>query len=223
MATRGRTVRQTIRELKAIQGKSQTVINRLMSDAKTRVPGWIASEVTQVYNIKKSELLPGKVSKSVGSIKVDPHGDGSVDITYKGRPLTPTHFGMTPKAPKNPGHRSTYTLKYEAIKGRKTVLGKNKKLTKKQARLLGKNFRREGPHSSPQSPIMLLHTGAGSADKVQYIPFQRTSQARNDLHPVKRLSLPQMVSSHRTQEKINQAINEGMAKRMAQHMKLLEK
>ena len=217
------TAKQTIKELRALKNKSETVIKRMMSDAKTRVPGWIATEVTQVYNIKKSELLPGKVSKSVGTIRVTPAQDGSMEITYRGRALTPTHFGMTPKAPKNPEHRGAYTLKYEAIKGRKTVLGKNKKLTKKQARALGKNFRKQGTQSSPQSPIMLLHTGANNPDKVQYIPFQRVSQDRNDLKAVKRLSLPQMVSSDRVKDNIERAINEGMAKRMAQHMKILER
>ena len=37
------------------------------------------------------------------------------------------------------------------------------------------------------------------------------------------MSLPQMVSSERTSEAIDRAINEGLQKRMEQHMKLLEK
>ena len=185
------------------------------------MPGWVASEVTQVYNIKKSEITPAKVGqskKSAGSISVRGETIDGLEIVYRGRVLTPTHFGMTPKAP-----RDSYTLKAEIIKGRKTVLGQKKKLTKKQRKALGKNFRRQGTRSSDHSPIMLMPTGAGNADKTQYIPFQRKSTRRSDIEAIKTVSLPQMVSSDRTSEAINTAINEGMQKRLEQHMKILER
>lgn len=215
------TYRQTIKELEALKGKSEKVIKRLMSDARTRVPGWVASEVAQVYNIKKSEITPakeGKSKRSAGSVRVSGETIDGLEITYRGRPLTPTHFGMTPKAPKQ-----TYTLKAEIIKGQKAVLGQKKKLTKKQRKALGKNFRRQGTQNSDHSPIMLMHTGAGGADKTQYIPFQRKSTDRSDIQAIKTVSLPQMVSSDRTSEAINRAINEGMQKRLEQHMKILER
>lgn len=221
MARNNSTYRQTIKALEALQGKSERVVKRVMADARTRVPGWIASEVTQVYNIKKSEITPAKVGqskKSAGSISVRGETIDGLEIVYRGRVLTPTHFGMTPKAP-----RDSYTLKAEIIKGRKTVLGQKKKLTKKQRKALGKNFRRQGTRSSDHSPIMLMPTGAGNADKTQYIPFQRKSTRRSDIEAIKTVSLPQMVSSDRTSEAINAAINEGMQKRLAQHMKILER
>lgn len=221
MARNNSTYRQTIKALEALQGQSERVIKRLMADARTRVPGWVASEVTQVYNIKKSEITPAKVGqfkKSAGSISVRGETIDGLEIVYRGRVLTPTHFGMTPKAP-----RDSYTLKAEIIKGRKTVLGQKKKLTKKQRKALGKNFRRQGTRSSDHSPIMLMPTGAGNADKTQYIPFQRKSTRRSDIEAIKTVSLPQMVSSDRTSEAINAAINEGMQKRLAQHMKILER
>lgn len=221
MARNNSTYRQTIKALEALQGQSERVIKRLMADARTRVPGWVASEVTQVYNIKKSEITPAKVGqskKSAGSISVRGETIDGLEIVYRGRVLTPTHFGMTPKAP-----RDSYTLKAEIIKGRKTVLGQKKKLTKKQRKALGKNFRRQGTRSSDHSPIMLMPTGAGNADKTQYIPFQRKSTRRSDIEAIKTVSLPQMVSSDRTSEAINTAINEGMQKRLEQHMKILER
>ena len=221
MARNNSTYRQTIKALEALQGQSERVIKRLMADARTRVPGWVASEVTQVYNIKKSEITPAKVGqskKAAGSISVRGETIDGLEIVYRGRVLTPTHFGMTPKAP-----RDSYTLKAEIIKGRKTVLGQKQKLTKKQRKALGKNFRRQGTRSSDHSPIMLMPTGAGNADKTQYIPFQRKSTRRSDIEAIKTVSLPQMVSSDRTSEAINTAINEGMQKRLEQHMKILER
>lgn len=208
MATKySREIKQTLKALEGIQGKSEKVITRLMADMRSRAPGWIASEVTQVYKIKKSEITPAKVGRagrSAGSIRVQ--------IVYRGRTLTPTHFGMTPKVP-----RDTYTLKAEIIKGKKTVLGQKKKLTKKQRAALGKNFRRQGTRTSDHSPIMLMRTGS------TYIPFQRKSFDRKDVEAIKTLSLPQMVSSERTSEGISRALNEGLQKRMAQHIKLLER
>lgn len=213
--------KKAIKDLKAIQGKSDKVITRLMSDVKTRVPGWVASEVTQVYNIKKGEVTPakaGKSSKPAGSIRVKGDTLETMEIVYRGRPLTPTHFGMTPKAP-----RASYTLKAEIVKGQKSVLGKKKKLTKKQRAALGKNFRRQGTQTSDHSPIMLMGTGNAKEGGTNYIPFQRKSTDRMDIEAIKTVSLPQMVSSDRARENIDRAINEGLSKRMAQHMKILEK
>lgn len=212
---------QMIRDLNALEGKSEKVVKRLMADAKTRVPGWVASEVTKVYNIKKSEITPakvGKAKKTAGSISVRGETVDGLEIVYRGRVLTPTHFGMTPKAP-----RASYTLKAEIIKGQKSVMGKKKKLTKKQRAALGKNFRRQGTQTSDHSPIMLMGTGNTREGGTNYIPFQRKSTRRNDIQAIKTVSMPQMVSSERTSEAISAAINEGMQKRLEQHMKILER
>lgn len=213
--------RQTVKALEDLERKSEKMVRRVVSDMKSRAPGWIASEVTKIYNIKKSEITPAKVGKAkrtAGSVKVTGDTVDTLQIVYRGRPLTPTHFGMTPKAP-----RDTYTLKAEIVKGNKAVLGKKKKLTKKQRAALGKNFRRQGTRSSDHSPIMLMRTGAKSADGTQYIPFQRKSTRRDDIQAIKTVSLPQMVSNDRVSEAIQQALHDGMEKRMAQHRKIVEK
>lgn len=207
--------RQKIAELEKTQKNAETVLKRLVSDAKSRVPGWIATEVTKVYGIKKQEVTPAKADnskKKAGTIKVKGDTIDTLQIVYRGRMLTPTHFGMSPKTP-----RESYTLKAEILKGQKTTLGKVKKLTKKQRQNIGRNFRKQGTKSSPHSPIMLMRTGS------TYIPFQRKSQDRKDIEAIKTISLPQMVSSERTSEGIREAINAGLEKRMEQHVKLLQK
>lgn len=208
---------QIVGQLKGMRGKSETVIQRTMSDMKNRVPGWVANEVVKVYGIKKGEITPskaGKGGKKAGSVRARGETIASIEIVYTGRVLTPTHFGMTPKAP--PAGRG-YTLKASILKGSKSTLGKVKKLSKKQRAMIGKNFRRQGTRSSDHSPIMLMRTGG------TYIPFQRKSTNRKDLEAIKTVSLPQMVSSDRTKDSIEKAINEGLEKRLEQHMKLLLK
>ena len=185
----------------------QKVMKALASDARKRVPGWVATEVTNVYGVKKSEIT----GKKIGGVKVQGSDVKNMKVIYTGRLLTHTHFSMSPKAPKEGG---SYTLKATVLKGQRKTLGNVKKLTKAQRAALAKNFTGSGSKSSNKSPIMLMRANGG-----QYLPFQRKSANRKDIDVVKTLSLPQMVSSERTAGNIQQAINDGLEKRMDHHMK----
>lgn len=203
------------KQLEKMQKAPKMVLKRTMSDVKTRAPGWVAAEVSKVYGVKKAEITGNKL----GKVTVEGDTVQTVKIKYTGRVLTPTHFGMTPKAP----GPNAYTLRASIIKGQKATLGKVKKLTKKQRAALGKNFTRSGTQKSDHSPIMLMSTGANNADKTQYIPFQRKSTRRSDVEAIKTVSLPQMVSSERAAHNITKAINDNLGKRLDQHMKLMKK
>lgn len=204
-------------EINKLKKAPQKVLDRTISDAKKRVPGWVSTEVARQYGIKKKEVGDGKTS----TVKVEGDSMGTLRIVYRGRVLTPTHFNMSPQAPKEGG--GAYTLKATFIKEKRATLGKVKKLTKKQRAALGKNFRREGTQTSDHSPIMLMRTGNLKAGGTDYIPFQRKSTDRNDLKVIKTISVPQMIDSKRTAPNITKAINEGLGKRLDQHLKLLEK
>ena len=194
-----------------IQKAPRKVMTSLTAEAKKRVPGWVAAEVTKEYGVKKGDITGQKIGK------ITPTGNSfkEVRIVYTGRLLTPTHFNMSPTEP-NPG--GAYTLKATIVKGQRTTLGKVKKLTKKQRAALGKNFTRSGESKSDHSPIMLMHTGNAQEGGTNYIPFQRKSVMRNNVEAIKTISLPQMVSSERTEEGIQRAINEGLGKRMEHYM-----
>lgn len=185
----------------------KNVMKNLTADAKKRVPGWVAAEVAKEYGVKKGEITGQKVGR------VTPKGSSfkKVKIVYTGRMLTHTHFSMSPTAPKAGGG---YTLKATIVKGQRSTLGKVKKLTKKQRAALTKNFTGSGTQKSDHSPIMLMRANGG-----HYLPFQRVSQKRNDIVVRKAVSLPQMVSSERTHDGIQNAINEGLSKRLDHHMK----
>jgi hypothetical protein len=182
------------------------VMKNVTADAKKRVPGWVAAEVTKVYGVKKGDITGQKI----GRVKPEGNSFKEARIVYTGRVLTPTHFNMSPKVP-NPG--GGYTLKATIVKGQRTTLGKVKKLTKKQRAALGKNFTGTGTRNSDHSPIMLMRANGG-----QYLPFQRKSVNRKDIDAIKTISLPQMVSSQRTEEGIRRGINEGLGKRLEHHM-----
>ena len=204
------------KKLEDMKKAPEAVLKNMMSDARKRVPGWVATEVSKVYGIKKKEVMPsnGGAGKA-GTVSVRGDNIRNAQVVYRGRVLTPTHFSMTPTSPKADGG---YTLKATFLRGQRATLGKVKKLTKKQRAELGKNFTRSGSRRSSHSPIMLMHTGNKEPGGTNYIPFQRKSQNRKDIKAVKTISLPQMVSSKRTEKAISQAINDGLGKRLDHHM-----
>lgn len=194
------------KQLEDMKKAPRAVMKAMTADAKKRVPSWVAAEVTKVYGVKKSEISGG----DLGKVQVKGDSLDEVKIVYTGRMLTPTHFSMSPPTPKVGG---SYTLKATIIRGERTTLGKVKKLTKKQRAVLSKNFTRSGTRNSDHSPVMLMRANGG-----QYLPFQRKSFDRKDIHAVKTVSLPQMVSSERTEKGIQTAISEGLGKRLDHHM-----
>lgn len=189
----------------------QKVMKSLMSDARNRVPGWIATEVTKVYGVKKADV-PSKF----GSLKVVGDDIKDLKFIYSGRRLTPAHFNMAPKVPNPSGG---YTLKATILKGQRSTLGKVKKLTKKQRAAMAKNFTRSGTKKSDRSPIMLMSTGNTRADGTNYIPFQRVSTNRKDVIAIKPTSLKQMIENEKTAAGIKTAITDGLQKRLDHHMK----
>ena len=189
-----------------MQKAPRQVMKSLTAEAKKRVPGWVATEVTKEYGVKKAEITGQKI----GTVKPKGESFKEVRVVYTGRLLTPTHFNMSPKAPKPGGG---YTLKATIVKGQRSTLGKVKKLTKKQRADLAKNFTREGTQRSNHSPIMLMRANGG-----HYLPFQRVSHDRADVVVRKAISLPQMVSSKRTEAGIQKAISEKMGKRLEHYM-----
>ena len=210
-------VRCQIKDYKALKKRindtkkvPQKVMRAFISDARKRVPGWISTEVTKVYGVKKADV-PNKI----GSLKIVGDNVSDLKFIYSGRRLTPAHFNMSPQVP-NPG--GGYTLKATILKGKRKTLGKVKKLTKKQRKALAKNFTRSGPHTSSKSPIMLMHTGNTRADGTNYIPFQRVSANRKDVIAIKPTSLPKMVENKQVTAGIRKAMDEGLPKRLDHHM-----
>lgn len=201
-------LQQLVADLEAIENGGKKAISNTIKDVKARAPGWIAQEVTSVYNIKKGEITPsgknsGKPKKMAGSVSVSGETIEELTITYSGRLLTPVHFGMTPKtAP--PG--KSYTLRMQVVKGQKKVIG----------RYL--NTRTPGGPYSERSHNILMGTGNTKAGGVCAIPFQRMSRTRTDIKKFTTISVPSMITSERTNEKIMTRLQEETAKRLQHNL-----
>ena len=201
-------LRQLVADVQAIEAGGRKAISSTVKDVKARAPGWIAQEVTAVYNIKKGEITPSgknssKPKKMAGSVSVSGETIEELTITYSGRLLTPVHFGMTPKtAP--PG--KSYTLRMQVVKGQKKVIG----------RYL--NTRTPGGPYSERSHNILMGTGNTKAGGVSAIPFQRMSRTRTDIKKFTTISVPSMITSERTNEKILKRLQDETAKRLQHNL-----
>lgn len=194
-------------ELKQLEKLSSQALERTMKDIKSRGPSWIAKGVSREYNLSSAQV------KANSKLSVTGGGIGDLSFNYKGRMLTPLHFKMAPKVPKD----GAYTIKATIKRGQRATIGKVKKLTKKQRQNIGRNFTRQGKRNSPQSPPMLVGAKAG------YLPFQRTKQPGNFDTAIKTLSVPQMIQdgSGKTKEQVSRELNENIEKRFNHHTSMI--
>lgn len=189
--------------LKGIEADTKKAIKNTISDMRARAPGWVATEITNVYNIKKGEITPqsknakGPQKKAAG-VSVKGETIDSLTLTYTGHMLTPTHFKMTPKQRPKPTkddkgrtakRAKPYTVSAEIKKGSRKVLGSGV--------FLGGN------------------KGGGE------IPFQRRGSTRTPIDAIKTVSVPQMVTADNVAPAISEKLSKGLEERFTHHMSRL--
>jgi hypothetical protein len=122
----------------------------------------------------------------------------TIQLTYSGRVLTPTHFKMKPKArPKSAKDENgrtirkakSYTVTAEIFKGQRKALGSN----------------------------VFLGTNRGAGD----IPFQRTGRARTPIEAIKTVSIPQMIQNETVAAQIQTSLDELLMTRLNHHIERL--
>ncbi len=175
-------------KMRKIEKAGTKALDSAIRDTVSRAPAQVSKAVTEKYNIKKSEMTAaGKEakagSKKIGTVKVAGHSMHSVALTYKGRRLTPLHFGMTPKALPANGRR--YRLTVQVFKGKKVPL--------------------KGPSDRP----VFLGSNKGGG----YIPFQRAGSKSHPIYSVKAVGIPQMIDNKEVRAKIDEYLGETMIKR----------
>ncbi len=92
-------VKETMDKILKTFSASDVVFERTLRDMSSRAPGKVASAVTSVYGIKKGDINVKKGYSKAAAGNILTKGDklASFQLIYKGRVLTPLHFGMTPK------------------------------------------------------------------------------------------------------------------------------
>lgn len=189
------------KRLEQKQKQAEAVITRTASDMRTRVPGWVAKEVTADYHINKTEITPKGVIKkrTAGTVRVSGTTIDSVAIVYEGRPLTPIHFAMWPKKPR------------AARSGKRKH--RKRRTTRPQAKPITTEIKRGQRKALPSDAFLGSNHGGG------YIPFRRTGRSRYPIESIKTVSLPQMVTNENVKQRINEKINQQLQKRLEHNLK----
>ena len=154
------------------------------------------------YNIKKNELTckKGFSKTSAGVIKASGSELMNFTLTYEGRRLTPLHFGMTPKVRPD---KKKYKVSAKIKKGKKTVF-------------------------TPENETGGVFLAPAKKGSSTILPWERHSEDRYDISPIKTMSLPQMVGPNPetgeggnpiVMNQISESLTELLDKRFNYHMK----
>ena len=187
-----------INQIKTAFNDPSDVFKYTFKDLKSRAPGAVADAVRSVYNIKKNEITPKSKSsknapKKAGSIFTTGTEIENFQMIYFGRTLTPLHFGMTPKIRPNTAGKKNKKYKIKL------------KIKQKQEVLKG--------HDGNNPFLAPVRAGYS-----KQIPWLRMSDDRDDIKPVKTLSVPQMVDNKTVRTNIDKSLGELLDKRFNHHL-----
>ena len=184
-----KNVHEKVNNLMNTLDDNKIVFDKTLKDMRSRAPGKVADAVRAVYNIKKSEIMPSKEEKSAGSIKVRGENLMALKLIYEGRRLTPLHFGMTPK---QKPEKKKYKIKAKIKKGKPWIF-------------------------TPENENGGVFLAPASKSSSTIIPWERHSEKRFDISPIKTMSLPQMVGPNpETGEGGNSVVMEQMGKSLTE-------
>lgn len=195
-----RGYKNLVKQMEKMEKDAEKTINRTMGDIRRRAPAQVAKSATAVYGVQSSEVSKSGKATNVTAIKTDGKLIDGVSITYKGRPLTPTHFKMKPKtrpkAIKDENGKTVrkakkYTVTAEIFKGQRVGLG----------------------------PNVFLGTNHHGSD----IPYQRKGDARLPLTAIKTVSVPQMVMNETVNKDLSERIGNILVERLNHNIDRLGK
>ena len=205
------------KQAKAIQKDTEKILIGTLSDLRKKGPATVRMHVGAMYNINKKEIQPGAIKrgkdgsvkeiKQAASIKISGDTIDTFTMIYLGRPLTPLHFGMSPKKPasliKNQRLVPGEGLKLKSGKVADVAMAHqrkayNIKLTIKK----GHPTELRGKYPTP--PFIAPATKGSTT----MIPFQRTPGGKYKVEAIHTLSVPQMIDN----PEVNAAIYEDLVK-----------
>ncbi len=161
----------------------------------------VQKQTASIYNIKRKELNPAN-GKTIGSCSVS-GGITDLQLTYKGRMLTPTHFGMRPTS----ANGRKYTIKAEILKGSKVRIGGWQR-----------PWSAGGAYGFRASPMFMpgkVPPISREGGRTTRLAGNKFGHAGGKYEAVKVISVPQMVGSDRH-------IDTTLAMLQAKQMQILE-
>lgn len=204
-----------VKEIQSMKAKSEKVVSRTVSDFKSRGPGWVSQEVRKIYNISAHDINEDrkKGKKGRSFIKVQGTKIENATLVYNGRPLTITHFNMTPTtSPKLSDKR--IPIHFPGVGFR--MVRQRKKIKVKATIFKGDKKPITGNYDTP----IFIQENPKKAG--QYLPFQRTGRkmetGKDELVTIKRTSIEQMIENETVSKNIHARINKELGERLEHHL-----
>lgn len=176
-------------KIKGMNVKSEKVVQKTMNDFKSRAPAWITKAVTATYGIPAKEVKAALTNVEKGK------GVGTIKVAgfnVDNVRLVYTGRLLTPTHFK-------MRPKVRPAKGRKYTI--TAEIFKGQRKKLSGNA--------------FLATNRGTGQ----IPFQRTGPKAYPIQSIKTVSIPQMIENEKVAAQIQLNIEEGLTKRLENHLK----
>jgi len=203
------------KQIEATQKQSEEVIKKTVSDFKSRAQAWVSSAIVGVYNIKKADIKKcfKGAKKGPGNIKIKSVYLDNMQLVYKGRLLTPIHFGMKPGKPPARRMKDTRLIPGQAIRSDNPVgpVASVKPIAPYQISVEVYKGKRK---TIKKQDVFLGNNGGG-----KFIPFQRTGPNREDVVAIRSTSIPQMITNKKVGSDIQANIEKGLTKRLEHHVK----
>ena len=192
----------------------ETALKNTVSDYANRAPGWVKKGVRQHYGVDTEAIDKAGPKVQRGNGRTFTVGGTTVDgvsLEYKGKTLTTTHFNQSPSSVQSARQTKYQRIPGQAIRGAGAVamIRQPRKYTVKATILKG--------HRASMKAGTFIATAKNAT-----LPFQKTSASRYPVHPVRTLSVPQMISG-KAKETIDSLIDENMEKRLEHHIERVMK
>lgn len=204
------------KEIEATKKQSEEVIKKTVGDFKSRAQGWVSPAIVGVFNIKKSDIKKcyKGAKKGPGTIKIKSVYLDNVQLFYKGRVLTPIHFGMKPGKPPARRMKDTRLIPGQAIRSDNPVgpVASVKPIAPYQVSVEVYKGKRKTIKSKDN--VFLGSNGHG-----KYIPYYRKDENRESVEAIRSISIPQMITNKKVSADIQANIEEGLTKRLEHHVK----
>lgn len=209
-----------MKEVEEAGSKGEQAVRYTLKDLRSRVPGWVAKEVSTEYNISQGEVK-GKtkedVKRAAVSVSVTGNTIGTLAVIYRGHALSPYRFSMSPKMPGRTKLKKKRivpggNINFNGPAGKYATLPVFKKYSIGYTIKKGRKMKLNGKYDN--TPFLAPVTEGSSL----YIPFERKSEDRKDIEATKTVSVPQMVSSKNVSEDIYSKLETEAQKRLEHHL-----
>jgi len=200
-----------VKRLNKLEAGGEKAIKSTVSEFASRGAGWVSQGIRQHYGVDTAAIRAAakKPRRGHTTIKVAGKTVDGATLVYEGRPLTPLHFKMTPKAQPKTRLKKPIRIPGQAIATAQgspvAMVRPPKKYDVKATIILGK--------ASNLGTGAFLAQGNGGKS----LPYQKTGEGRMPIEAIHTLSVPQMIDG-RARDTIEETINTNLEGRFKHHI-----